>query len=181
MSLIIQQNGFEAAVSSKIESRLLAGLGPSDIIFVDMQMPGMDGIQVLDFLSRHAVKARVVPMSCNHAQVLETAERIARRNGLSVAGSLKKPFRLNELRRILDESPSTLQGQKGNQPPPREINIDDIVAGLEQGEFDTYLQPIVDLLTRKAIGYEALARWQSEKFNFVSPDRFIGLVAQNGL
>lgn len=181
MSLMVQQSGFEAVVCSKIEPHLLAGLGPSDFIFVDMQMPVMDGIQVLEFLSRHAVKARVVPMSGSHAQVLETAERIARRNGLSVAGFLKKPFRLNELRRILDESPSTLQGQKGNQPPPREINIDDIVAGQEHGEFDTYLQPIVNLVTRKAIGYEALARWQSEKFNLVSPDRFIGLAAQNGL
>ncbi len=181
MSLMVQQSGFDAVVSSKIETHLLAGLDPSDFIFVDMQMPGMDGIQVLEFLSRHAVKSRVVPMSGSHAQVLETAERIARRNGLSVAGSLKKPFRLNELRRILDESPSTFEGQKGNQPPPREINIDDIVAGLEHGEFDTYLQPIVNLVTRKAIGYEALARWQSEKFNLVSPDRFIGLAAKHGM
>lgn len=181
MSLMAQQNGFEVAVSSNIEPHLLTGLCASDFIFVDMQMPGMDGIQVLEFLSRYAVKARVVPMSGSHAQVLETAERIARRNGLSVSGFLKKPFRLNELRRFLDESPSALQVPKGNQPSANEINIDDIAAGLERREFDTYLQPIIDLVTRKAIGYEALARWQSEKFNFVSPDRFIGLVAQNGL
>jgi CheY-like chemotaxis protein len=181
MSLMVRQSGFEVVASSKIEPHLLTGLIPSDFIFVDMQMPGMDGIQVLEFLSLHAVKSRVVPMSGSHAQVLETAERIARRNGLSVAGFLKKPFPLNELRRFLDESPSALHGQKGNQAPPSEINIDDVVAGLEHSEFDTYLQPIIDLITRKAIGYEALARWQSEKFNFVSPDRFIGLVAQNGM
>jgi EAL domain-containing protein (putative c-di-GMP-specific phosphodiesterase class I) len=146
-----------------------------------MQMPGLDGIQVLEVLSRHGVKSRIVPMSGSHVEVLETAERIARRNGLSVAGFLTKPFRLAELRRILDEAPGELQGQKGHRAVPSEINIEDVLAGLERGEFDTYLQPIINLVTRKAIGYEALARWQSEKFSLVSPDRFIGIAAQNGV
>ena len=181
MSLMVEQSGFEVVVSTTIRPNLLAGFGPSDFVFVDMQMPGMDGIQVLEVLSRHGVKSRIVPMSGSHAEVLETAERIARRNGLSVAGFLTKPFRLNELRRILDKAPGELQEQKGRWPLPSEINIEDVVAGLERGQFDTYLQPIVNLVTRKAIGYEALARWQSEKFSLVSPDRFIGLAAQNGV
>lgn len=181
MSLMVKQSCFEAVISSTMEPKLLTGLGPSDFIFVDMQMPGMDGIQVLEVLSRHGAQSRIVPMSGSHAEVLETAERIARRNGLSVAGFLKKPFRQAELRRILDETPSKLQKQKGQWPLPSEINIEDVVAGLEHGEFDTYLQPIVNLVTCKAIGYEALARWQSEKFSLVSPDRFIGLAALNGL
>jgi EAL domain-containing protein (putative c-di-GMP-specific phosphodiesterase class I) len=141
----------------------------------------LDGIQVLEVLSRHAVKSRIVPMSGSHVAVLETAERIAKRNGLSVAGYLTKPFRQAELRRILEEAPGEMQGQKGHWPLPSEINIEDVVFGLERGQFDTYLQPIVNLGTRKPIGYEALARWQSEKFNLVSPDRFIGLAAQNGV
>ena len=181
ISLMVQQSGFESVVSSTITPNLLAGLGPSDFVFVDMQMPGMDGIQVLEALSRHGVRSRIVPMSGSHAEVLETAERIARRNGLLVAGFLKKPFRQAELRRILDETPGELQRQKGHRPLPSEINIEDVVAGLEHSEFDTYLQPIINLVTRKAIGYEALARWQSEKFSLVTPDRFIGLAAQNGV
>ena len=181
MSLMVQQNGFEVVVSTTIRPNLLAGFGPSDFIFVDMQMPGMDGIQVLEALSRHGVKSRIVPMSGSYAEGLETAERIARRNGLSVAGFLTKPFRLNELCRILDEAPDELQTPKGHRPLPSEINIEDVVAGLERGQFDTYLQPIVNLVTRKTIGYEALARWQSEKFSLVSPDRFIGLAAQHGV
>lgn len=181
MSLMVQQSGFEVVVSKTITPNLFAEFGASDFVFVDMQMPGMDGIQVLEVLSRHGVKSRIVPMSGSHIEVLQTAERIARRNGLSVAGFLKKPFRQAELHRILDEAPSELQRQKGRRPLPSEINIEDVVAGLERGQFDTYLQPIINLVSRKAIGYEALARWQSEKFSLVSPDRFIGLAAQNGV
>lgn len=181
MSRMVQQNGFEVVVSGTIQPGLLTGLGPSDFVFVDMQMPGMDGIQVLEVLSRHTVKSRIVPMSGSHVAVLETAERIAKRNGLSVAGFLTKPFRLAELSRILDEAPGELPGLRGHRALPSEINIEDVVFGLERGQFDTYLQPIVNLATRKPIGYEALARWQSEKFNLVSPDRFIGLAAQHGV
>ena len=181
MSRMAEQSGFEVVAGSTVKPHLLAGLGPSDFIFVDMQMPEMDGIQVLEFLFRHGVKARIVPMSGSHVAVLETAERIAKRNGLSVAGFLTKPFRLAEFNRILEEAPGELQAQTGRRPLPSEINIEDVLFGLERNQFDTYLQPIIDLGTRKAIGYEALARWQSDKFSLVNPDRFIGLAAQNGV
>jgi len=118
-------------------------------------------------------------MSGTHAEVLTAAERIARQQGLRVAGILKKPFRSSELRRILNADPQ-------DQPAPRivrssDINVEDLAYGLERREFGIELQPIVNLKTGRHVGFEALARWQSEKFSMVTPDRFIALAARNGL
>ena len=63
MSLMVQQSGFEVVVSSTIKPNLLAGFGPSDFVFVDMQIPWMDGIQVLEVLARNGGKSSSVPMS----------------------------------------------------------------------------------------------------------------------
>jgi diguanylate cyclase (GGDEF)-like protein len=57
----------------------------------------------------------------------------------------------------------------------------DIRAGIDKGEFIPYFQPIFDLKTKTLVGFEALARWQSEKRGFVSPAQFISVAEDNGL
>lgn len=47
--------------------------------------------------------------------------------------------------------------------------------------FTLYYQPQVDALTGELLGAEALARWQSSKFGWVSPSEFIPLLEQSGL
>ena len=145
-----------------------------------MMMPGVDGIQVLETLSRQGVKSSIVLMSGSHADVLGTAERIAKQQGLRVAGVLRKPFRSRELRRILEGDSQEVRISE-RQPRSSEMNIEDLVEGLERHEFDTYLQPIIELATGRLVGHEALARWNSEKFSLVSPDRFIQVAARNGI
>jgi diguanylate cyclase (GGDEF)-like protein len=44
-----------------------------------------------------------------------------------------------------------------------------------------YYQPVVALEGRRAIGFEALARWKSDKFGWVTPDVFITIAEEIGL
>lgn len=48
-------------------------------------------------------------------------------------------------------------------------------------EFTIYLQPKVDLVTGAVVGAEALARWISKEFGFVSPGEFIPLAEKAGI
>jgi len=57
----------------------------------------------------------------------------------------------------------------------------DIRDAIEAKEFIPYYQPIVDLETGKIKGFEALARWESEKRGFVFPDDFIPLAEERNL
>ena len=179
MSRLVGGLGYEVTTTSHIKSLNLGELTKSDILFVDMMMPGTDGIQVLDVLSRHHVKSAIVLMSGMHGEVLVTAEIIAKRSDLRVVGVLNKPFRVDDIRRILEAEQRTPQWP-GSKPITSEINIEDIVAGLERQEFDVHFQPIVDLATGQPVGYEALARWNS-KFGLVAPDRFIAVAARHGV
>ncbi|MBP5200320.1 MAG: EAL domain-containing protein [Schwartzia sp.] len=51
---------------------------------------------------------------------------------------------------------------------------------LANGEFQIWLQPKYDIRTRKIIGAEALARWQSPELGFVMPGLFISVFEKNG-
>ncbi|WFD09409.1 ABC transporter substrate binding protein [Tepidibacter hydrothermalis] len=52
---------------------------------------------------------------------------------------------------------------------------------IEKDELVLYYQPKVDLKNNKIIEYEALIRWVSPDYGFVSPDRFIGIAEESGL
>ncbi|MFH0993757.1 MAG: bifunctional diguanylate cyclase/phosphodiesterase, partial [bacterium] len=49
------------------------------------------------------------------------------------------------------------------------------------GEFKVYFQPIIDTKTGKITAAEALVRWFSPEFGFVSPVKFIPIAEQTGL
>jgi len=57
----------------------------------------------------------------------------------------------------------------------------EIREGLELGEFIPYFQPIVDLSNNQIVGFEALARWHSDKRGIVFPDDFIPQAEESGL
>ncbi|WP_259365366.1 EAL domain-containing protein [Colwellia sp. BRX10-3] len=57
----------------------------------------------------------------------------------------------------------------------------DIREGIDNKEFIPYFQPIVEMSGGKIIGFEALARWQSDKRGFVFPNDFIPLAEETNL
>jgi EAL domain-containing protein (putative c-di-GMP-specific phosphodiesterase class I) len=180
MARLVDGLGYSVMTSTRLNPADFADLNGADLIFVDMMMPGTDGIQALDILSRNQVKSSIVLMSGLHGEVLTTAETIAKKSGLRVLGMLKKPFRTDDVRRILENERDELR-RPARQSLSSDINIEDIAEGLERGEFDAYLQPIVDLSTSQTVGYEALARWRSERFTLLLPGRFIAVAARHGL
>ena len=48
------------------------------------------------------------------------------------------------------------------------------------GELEPFFQPIVDLATRRTLGFETLARWSDRDLGFVSPSVFIPIAEERG-
>lgn len=47
--------------------------------------------------------------------------------------------------------------------------------------FELYYQPVVNIAKKKILGAEALIRWHSSKFGFMSPGQFIPILEETGL
>ena len=47
--------------------------------------------------------------------------------------------------------------------------------------FELYYQPVVNIGQKKILGAEALIRWHSSKFGFMSPGQFIPMLEETGL
>jgi response regulator of citrate/malate metabolism len=73
----------------------------SDIIFVDMLMPKVSGIEFLEQLARQNVKSAIVVMSSNDWRLNE-AEQLVKKLDLDLLGVLHKPFQLPDVQSVLE-------------------------------------------------------------------------------
>jgi DNA-binding response OmpR family regulator len=101
--------GFEPLVTSndgEFRERFLAER--PDMVALDLGMPGMDGVELIRFLAEQDYRAPVLIVSGFDRRVLESAFRLGEALGLTMAGPLEKPVRLEKLEAMLTQLKATL-------------------------------------------------------------------------
>ncbi len=100
LTKMVKSLGFEVTVSTDARSSYTFELKNTDIVFVDVLMPNVSGLQVLEKLARQKAKSSIVLMS-GHLERLDEAEKLARQLDLNLIGALEKPFRLEDVKDVL--------------------------------------------------------------------------------
>lgn len=152
----------------------------ADIIVLDLMMPGVDGVEVIRFLSEISCDALLILISGFDPGVLHSAQKLATEQGLNLVGSLSKPFRFDELHQLLSGlsiTPKNLARQISIEPP----SADELREALANDELLVYYQPKVGLNGRCVMAVEALVRWQHPVHGLLGPNLFIPTAEQHDL
>lgn len=142
----------------------------ASLIILDLNMPGKDGIELLDFLAEQHCKSRVMFISGVDRRVLGTTEQLAISRGLDVAGMLQKPVDVMKLRQMLDE-----HAKRHGVP-----TLDDLDIALATGQLTVAYQAKIDLESGRVTGAEALVRWQHPVMGPVNPEVFVAMAENTG-
>ncbi|MBK8526517.1 MAG: EAL domain-containing response regulator [Rubrivivax sp.] len=161
-------------------SRLARGMPAFDALIVDLNMPGMDGVQFLRHLARQRFRGGLVLVSGEDADILRSVAKLASARRLRVAGTLHKPIALESLGQALGAVPtfaeSTVMGDMR-----RTYDEQDLRKAIATGQLVNFYQPQVRMIDGAVAGVEALVRWQHPDDGLVFPCEFIPLVERSGL
>lgn len=154
----------------------------TDMIFLDLFMPDVNGIECIRFLANTGTKALLVLMSGQDPAILNAAREGARANNLTVLDVLKKPIALSALEASLEKAELQIAKAAGSKPvacSPCAFLVDDAMDGLARQEFFVVYQPQVQLDDRSVVGVEALIRWHHPTCGQISPADFIPVLEAN--
>lgn len=147
------------------------------IVFVDLQMPKVDGPELLRMMNDTGFKNSVVIVSAMEQRIIDLASNLGKMFQPKFLGSLTKPFQYSQLENIL---------KKNNDIEPvwvgKKIDEYTLRQALADNMLVPYFQPQVDKESGRLTGFEALARiilpGQTEAVN---PGAFISVAKESGL
>lgn len=137
---------------------IAAGHSKSDLIFCDLQMPGMDGLEFIRHLANLSYVGALVLVSGEDEQVLLAAQKAACARGLLVLGALHKPLSQAQLQEVVklahrEAIPASFSGEARNE-------LDALRFALEEGELVNLYRPQVDLATHEVVCMSASLGWR---------------------
>ncbi len=150
-----------------------------DVAMVDLNMPVMDGIQVLRNLAVREFTGGILLFSGEDARILKTAESLASSHNLHVLGALGKPVTVEILRdKLMGYRPKQAETQRKAAVL---VTADDLRAAIDRRHIIPFFQPKVRLSDRTIASAEVLARWLHPQRGMVPPIAFIPTAEEEGL
>ncbi|WP_051686023.1 EAL domain-containing response regulator [Rheinheimera texasensis] len=183
-----QNAGFQHISEAENGRAALAAIDASgqaaDILICDLEMPEIDGIELINLLSARQISSALIIVSGRERSLLSAVELMASTEGLYVLGSLQKPVQESCFRQLLYQScQSWLSSKRGGvKQTELQLTKEQLQQALNDRRFVLHYQPKIDFASAKLIGAEALVRLQTaEDDQLIFPNDFIPLCERFGL
>lgn len=151
---------------------------PIDISFVDLNMPVMDGMELVRHLANGEHSTAIVLTSALGSALLLSVETMSKAYGLNLLGTFEKPATPDILRKLIAEYvPPHVRANAQATPT---FTLQDIREGLRTAQFEPFFQPQVELATGKVRLVEVFVRWRHPQYGLVLPAAFVPVLETSG-
>ncbi len=151
-----------------------------DISFVDLNMPDMDGIELVRHLANSDSQTAIVLTSALGSALLFSVETMSKAYGVHLLGTFEKPATPEVLQNLIAQyqPPQARQDRVKKALPV--FTLQEIRDGIRAGQFEPFFQPKVELATGKVKAVEAFVRWHHPQYGLVTPPAFIPILEASG-
>lgn len=150
-----------------------------DISFIEPNMPGMDGMELIRHLARENHPTAIILASALDRALLFTVETMCHAYGVDLLGAIEKPATPEALQALIKlyQSPQTRHKAASGIPT---FTYAELQQGLTNREFDPLYQPKVEFATGQVKGAEAFVRWRHPVYGILAPEAFISTLEDSG-
>lgn len=170
-------------VNSCLSGREAIQLGKKnkyDLIFVDLNMPDIDGVELLVELSEIGYSGGIVVLSAVDASVLNTVGYLCQQLKFDFVRELSKPCQSDDLEKLLNDFVNSRpkQGSMEDLYLPSKLELKEAIS---EGQLINYYQPQFDFNSKKLVGVEALVRWDHPQKGLIPPYVFLTQIEKFGM
>ncbi|WP_399425205.1 EAL domain-containing protein [Vibrio campbellii] len=145
---------------------------PIDVMFCDIDLPDINGVNLLSTLAESSRPKGVVILSAMTQDVLEITYNMCLSAGYGFVRALTKPISNQQLTQIFGEFKQYLSQEQFVSLPVL-MNDDEIDTAFNEGRFINYYQPQYSTSDNQLIGVEALVRCRHPEHGIIAPAQFI--------
>lgn len=178
----LEKLGFVNTISREHAGEALTllefGTETFDLMFCDLQMPGMDGVEFIRQLVRIGYTGGLVLVSGEDERILRAAEKLSKARRLNVLGALRKPVSPEQLKQVLNKRSSR---GAASRIVHKTYAPEELWRAITGGKLVNYYQPKVDVASGAVTGVETLVRWRHHEDGLVFPDQFIAIAEKHAL
>ncbi len=189
MTEIISLTGLSATGFTSARLFVDHPIANTDIILLDLNMPDMDGIEVMRTLYDRGCMPIYILVSGFDERVLHSAKQFADAKNILVAKKLSKPINTQEFSHYINQLhiETRLQLTKTRAPQQQvtsnkqTLSIEQLKTAIREKQLVLFYQPKLNINSKKITGFEALVRLQHPELGLIFPDQFIAMAEQNNL
>ncbi|HSY25975.1 MAG TPA: EAL domain-containing response regulator, partial [Burkholderiaceae bacterium] len=153
---------------------------PIDISIIDLNMPGMDGIELIRHIAKENHPGSIILVSALDRSLLFSVETMSKAYGVDLLGTIEKPATPEGLLALLSLYQPRAD-RRGKPAKPANLTFADVHRGLANKEFEPLFQPKVELATGQVRGAEAFTQWQHPEHGSVPPLNFLPMLEEMGV
>lgn len=143
------------------------------LVLTDLEMPGMDGIELTCQLRERRLARHLIVVSARDPRLLEVIESMSFEAGsIDLLGTLLKPVQLDALAMLLARAGCQSEPRPACAQPDRPCH-EVLAQAIAEKQFVPYFQPKIAIANGHLRGLEALARWQHPQRGVLAPLHFI--------
>jgi hemerythrin-like metal-binding protein len=198
MKAMASASGLNANVYTSSSDFLKASIGFFDIVVLDLQMPVIDGIEIMRDLANRNIRPLFILVSGFDERVLHSAKQLAESKDLTVISTLSKPIRTKEFIQLLQETyqrcrthyleqliiepvdPYVITDQPEAQDEAQS-RVEEFKLALRKHQLILYFQPKLQIDNLKLAGLEIQPVWPHPTQGLIRSEELVQMAEEHQL